>query len=105
MDACQMRLLGQGILVRPLAFQLGDLPVMHAAFGLHRLIFFLSGHRNDTGSSARCQKSPDAAFVRPIPGQPAEIDPFKIPPQDRDIVVLKFCLDTNPFPTLEAAIA
>eukprot|EP00983_Pelagomonas_calceolata_P001971 66438-Pelagomonas_calceolata.AAC.1 len=32
----------EGLLVRPLAFQLGDLPLMHAAFCLRRLFFFES---------------------------------------------------------------
>eukprot|EP00983_Pelagomonas_calceolata_P097973 1158302-Pelagomonas_calceolata.AAC.8 len=38
-----------------------------------------------TGSSARHQSYPAAAFIRSIPGQPAHLDPIKIPPQDRDI--------------------
>eukprot|EP00983_Pelagomonas_calceolata_P017283 541900-Pelagomonas_calceolata.AAC.1 len=36
-----------------------------------------------TGSSARHQSRPDAAFVRSIPGRPAHIDPTKILPQER----------------------
>eukprot|EP00983_Pelagomonas_calceolata_P058468 1145501-Pelagomonas_calceolata.AAC.1 len=40
---------------------------------------------NGTGSPARHQSRPDALFVRPIPGRQAHLDPFKIPPQDRDI--------------------
>eukprot|EP00983_Pelagomonas_calceolata_P025246 792750-Pelagomonas_calceolata.AAC.1 len=32
----------ESLLVRPLTFQLGDLPLMHAAFGLRRLSFSLS---------------------------------------------------------------
>eukprot|EP00983_Pelagomonas_calceolata_P035909 1124303-Pelagomonas_calceolata.AAC.1 len=39
------------------------------------------------------------SFVRSIPGRPSHIDPTKILPQDR----FKFCPDTNPFSTLEAA--
>eukprot|EP00983_Pelagomonas_calceolata_P023943 753890-Pelagomonas_calceolata.AAC.1 len=40
-------------------------------------------------------------------GRRAYLDPSKIPPQDRDIhlVGFKFCPDTDPFPTLEAATA
>eukprot|EP00983_Pelagomonas_calceolata_P061220 1146731-Pelagomonas_calceolata.AAC.1 len=62
---------------------------------------------NGTGSFARHQSRPDAAIVHSIPGQPSHIDPTKIPSQDRDIrlVEFKFCPDTNPFPTLEAATA
>eukprot|EP00983_Pelagomonas_calceolata_P084987 1156469-Pelagomonas_calceolata.AAC.1 len=57
-----------------------------------------------TGSSAWNQSRPAAVFVRSIPGRPSHIDPTKILPQDRDIhlVEVKFCPDTNPFPTLEA---
>eukprot|EP00983_Pelagomonas_calceolata_P017993 564000-Pelagomonas_calceolata.AAC.1 len=40
---------------------------------------------NGTGASARHQSRPDAVFVRSIPGQPTNIDPTKILPQDRDI--------------------
>eukprot|EP00983_Pelagomonas_calceolata_P012541 402390-Pelagomonas_calceolata.AAC.1 len=40
---------------------------------------------NGTGSPARQQSHPDALFVRPIPGRQAHLDPYKIPPQDRDI--------------------
>eukprot|EP00983_Pelagomonas_calceolata_P134622 1162077-Pelagomonas_calceolata.AAC.1 len=62
---------------------------------------------NVAGSSARHQSHPDAVFVCSIPGRPSHIDPTKIPPQDRDIhlVGFKFCPDTKPFPTLEAATA
>eukprot|EP00983_Pelagomonas_calceolata_P020105 634535-Pelagomonas_calceolata.AAC.1 len=61
------------------------------------------------GSSARHQSRPDAVFARSIPGQPAHLDPTKIPPQDRDIMWMihlvesNFCPGTNPFPILEAA--
>eukprot|EP00983_Pelagomonas_calceolata_P061611 1146904-Pelagomonas_calceolata.AAC.2 len=50
---------------------------------------------------------PGAAFVRSMPGQPSHIDPTKILPQDRNIhlVGFKFCPDTNPSSTLEAASA
>eukprot|EP00983_Pelagomonas_calceolata_P017336 544044-Pelagomonas_calceolata.AAC.1 len=43
----------------------------------------------------------------PWPGRPTHINPTKIPPHDRDIhlVGFKFCPDTNPLPTLEAATA
>eukprot|EP00983_Pelagomonas_calceolata_P060783 1146522-Pelagomonas_calceolata.AAC.4 len=53
---------------------------------------------NGTGSDA---------FVRFIPGRSAQLDPTKIPPQDRDIhlVELKSCPDIKPFPTMEAATA
>eukprot|EP00983_Pelagomonas_calceolata_P019680 620051-Pelagomonas_calceolata.AAC.1 len=62
---------------------------------------------NGTDSCARHQSRPDAVFVRSIPGRQAHLDPSKIPPQDRDIhlVEFKICPDTNPLPTLEAAIA
>eukprot|EP00983_Pelagomonas_calceolata_P030986 973373-Pelagomonas_calceolata.AAC.1 len=60
---------------------------------------------NGTDSSARNQSCPDAAFVCSIPGSTSRIGLTKILPQDRDIhlVRFKFCPDTNPFPTLEAA--
>eukprot|EP00983_Pelagomonas_calceolata_P124453 1161108-Pelagomonas_calceolata.AAC.1 len=60
-----------------------------------------------TGSSTWHQSRPDAVFVRSISGRPSHIGLTKILPQDRDIhlVEFKFCPDTNPFPTLEAATA
>eukprot|EP00983_Pelagomonas_calceolata_P032888 1030041-Pelagomonas_calceolata.AAC.1 len=62
---------------------------------------------NGTGSSARHQSRPDAIFVRSIPGRQSHFDPSKIPPQDRDIhlVKLKFYPDTNPFITFNTATA
>eukprot|EP00983_Pelagomonas_calceolata_P044728 1139421-Pelagomonas_calceolata.AAC.1 len=59
---------------------------------------------NSTGPSAQHQSCPDAVFVRSIPCRPAQLDPTKIPLQDRDIYLVKFklCPDTNPFSTLEA---
>eukprot|EP00983_Pelagomonas_calceolata_P122681 1160931-Pelagomonas_calceolata.AAC.1 len=89
---------------------------MHAAgHGLRSLFFFFLFPENTsraipnwvfpngTGSSARHQSRPDAIFVCSIPGRQTYVDPSKIPPQDRDIhlVKLKFCPDTNPFITLE----
>eukprot|EP00983_Pelagomonas_calceolata_P067629 1149543-Pelagomonas_calceolata.AAC.4 len=38
--------------------------------------------------TARHQSRPDAAFVCSIPGQPAHLDPTKIPPLKRDIKVV-----------------
>eukprot|EP00983_Pelagomonas_calceolata_P125955 1161259-Pelagomonas_calceolata.AAC.2 len=63
-----------------------------------------------TGSSARHQSHPDAAFVHSILGRQAHFDPSKIPPQDRDIHLVStnsalIPTRLNPFPTLEAATA
>eukprot|EP00983_Pelagomonas_calceolata_P048213 1140959-Pelagomonas_calceolata.AAC.1 len=44
---------------------------------------------NGTGSPARHQSCPDALFVCSIPGRRAHLDPSKIPPQDRDIHLVK----------------
>eukprot|EP00967_Tisochrysis_lutea_P097947 scaffold144124_cov19-Tisochrysis_lutea.AAC.1 len=62
---------------------------------------------NGAGSFAQHHGCPDAVFVSCIPGRPDHIDPTKIPPQDGNIhlVGFKFCPDTNPFSTLEAATA
>eukprot|EP00983_Pelagomonas_calceolata_P040498 1137647-Pelagomonas_calceolata.AAC.1 len=90
MDACRNeRLLKQGVQDPENVFQ--AIPDW----------IFLTG----TGSSARHQGHLNAVFVRSIPGRPPHIDPTKILPQDGDIhlVGFKFCPDTNPFPTLEAA--
>eukprot|EP00983_Pelagomonas_calceolata_P120642 1160726-Pelagomonas_calceolata.AAC.8 len=92
MDACQNeRLLWQGIQIPENTSQ--TIPDWVFSTG--------------TGSSARHQSRPDAVFVRSIPGRPSHIDSTKILPQDKDIhlVEFKFCPDTNPFPTLEAATA
>eukprot|EP00983_Pelagomonas_calceolata_P028914 907182-Pelagomonas_calceolata.AAC.1 len=60
-----------------------------------------------TGSSARHQIHPDDVFVRSIPGQTSHIDPSKILSQDRNVhlIEFKFCPDTSPLSTLEAATA
>eukprot|EP00983_Pelagomonas_calceolata_P124267 1161089-Pelagomonas_calceolata.AAC.1 len=48
---------------------------------------------------------PGAVFVRSIPGRSAHIDPARSAKIPSHLVEFKFCPDTNPSPTLEAATA
>eukprot|EP00983_Pelagomonas_calceolata_P052770 1143005-Pelagomonas_calceolata.AAC.1 len=60
---------------------------------------------NGSDPSARNQSRPDAVFACPIPGRATHLDPRMVPAHDRDIhlVELKYCPDTNPLPSLQAA--